>query len=219
MGFPSYMGDPSMGRVHRFMALDSAEVGYFISQVGAAATCFGVASSDVSAVAGVLMQYFGYRCSPPLAITGGAELQSICEDCSCPYDPYAQCQLYPDGGCEPGPMTASQCMSAPTGYMSSTYSSMKYQPTYSSKYEKPSSMYEKSKTSKYESKTYSSEYNKPTYTSEYKTKTKTSEYEHKTSSKEYKTSSTWGESSKYTSPSYEWGYESSASSSGYYPKY
>jgi hypothetical protein len=121
MGFPSYMGDPSMARVHRFMALDSAEVGYFISQVGAAATCLGVSSSDVSAVAGVLMQYFGYRCSPPLAITDGKQLQSICEACSCPLDPNAQCWRYPDGGCEPEPKVAPQC--ATSGSASGSYGS------------------------------------------------------------------------------------------------
>jgi hypothetical protein len=112
MGFPAYMGDPSMARVHRFMALDPAEVGYFISQVGAAATCLGVSSADASAVGGVLMQYFGYRCSPPLAITGKATLQSICEGCTCPYDPHAQCALYPDGGAEPEPQVAEQCMAS-----------------------------------------------------------------------------------------------------------
>ena len=101
MGFPNYMGDPSMARVHKYMALDSAEVGYFISQVGAAATCLGVSSSDVSYVAGVLMQYFGY-------------------------DPMAQCKLYDDGGCYPQPQTAPQCMSsmAPSSYASSS----KYEP-------------------------------------------------------------------------------------------
>ncbi|KAK5077680.1 hypothetical protein LTR70_009501 [Exophiala xenobiotica] len=242
MGFPSYMGDPSMARVHKFMALDSAEVGYFISQVGAAATCFGVSSSDVSSVAGVLMQYFGYRCSPPLAITDGAQLQSICEDCSCPYDPNAQCGLYDHGGCYPEPMTASQCMSgAPTGYGSSTYSSMKYQPTYSSKDGKASSKYEKTKTPEYDSKTKSSQYEhktktsdyyKPTTTSKYKqktskyskpttseyydSKTKSSEYDHKTktSSKEYMSTSTWGEKSSST-----WGKESSSSIWGESSKY
>ncbi|KAK5456827.1 hypothetical protein LTS15_004607 [Exophiala xenobiotica] len=123
MGFPSYMGDPSMARVHKFMALDPAEVGYFISQVGAAATCLGVSSSDVSVVAGVLMQYFGYRCSPPLAITDGPLLQSICEACDCPYDPMANCKLYDDNGCYPSPMVALQCMKKETSSSSSTWMS------------------------------------------------------------------------------------------------
>lgn len=110
MGFPAYMGDPGMARVHKFMALDANEVGYFISQVGAAATCLGVASSDVSAVAGVLYQYFGYRCSPPVDIgIGGKHRESICEDCSCPLDPNADCKLYSRGGCYPEPRTAPQC--------------------------------------------------------------------------------------------------------------
>lgn len=110
MGFPSYMGDPSMASVHRFMALDPAEVGYFISQVGAAATCLGVASSDVSIVAGALYQYFGYRCSPYTDIgIGGPQLESICEACSCPLDPKANCGLYPKGGCYREPKVAPQC--------------------------------------------------------------------------------------------------------------
>src|ERR1700709_1623091 len=71
MGFSNYMGDPSMARVHKFMALDSAEVGSSISTCGAPAPCLGVSSSDVSAVAGVLMQYFGYRCSPSITVVGG----------------------------------------------------------------------------------------------------------------------------------------------------
>ena len=41
MGFPSYQGDPSMYRVHKYMNLDPNEVGYFISQVGGAAASFG----------------------------------------------------------------------------------------------------------------------------------------------------------------------------------
>jgi len=114
MGFPNYMGDPSMARVHKYMALDSAEVGYFISQVGAAAASFGVSSSDISTVAGVLMQYFGYRCTPPETIVYGPQLDSICEDCSCPLDPNANCGLYDNGGCYPEPMTAPQCMAAAT---------------------------------------------------------------------------------------------------------
>jgi hypothetical protein len=125
MGFPSYMGDSSMARVHKYMALDPAEVGYFISQVGAAATCLGVSSSDVSAVTGVLMQYFGYRCSPPINVIGGPQLDSICEACSCPYDPMAQCKLYDNGGCYPQPQPAPQCMSskASPGYASKTWGS------------------------------------------------------------------------------------------------
>lgn len=66
------------------MALDSAEVGYFIQQVGLAATSFGVTQSDASAVGSALMSAFGYRCLPPASIPSfePAALQSICTDVS-----------------------------------------------------------------------------------------------------------------------------------------
>ena len=48
IGFPHYTDDPSMACVHKFIVLDSAEVGYFIFRVGAAAVSFGVAASDTS---------------------------------------------------------------------------------------------------------------------------------------------------------------------------
>jgi hypothetical protein len=110
MGFPPYMGDPSMARVHKFMVLDPNEVGYFISQVGAAAASFGVASSDISIVAGALMQFFGYRCTPPENIVYGPQLDSICLDPSCPLDPNPECWLY--GPPAPPPMVAPQCASS-----------------------------------------------------------------------------------------------------------
>lgn len=73
-----------MYEVHKFMALDAAEVGYFIQQVGLAATSFGVTQSDAAAVGSALMSAFGYRCLPPASIPSfeTAELQSICIDVS-----------------------------------------------------------------------------------------------------------------------------------------
>lgn len=114
MGFPAYGGDPSMYDVHKYMSLDPNEIGYFISQVGAAAASFGVASSDITIVAGALMKYFGYRCTPPETIVSGPQLDSICVDPACPLDPMADCHLYPWWGVSPSPKTASQCMSAGT---------------------------------------------------------------------------------------------------------
>ena len=110
------------------MALDAAQVGYFNSQVGAAALCLGVTAADVDIVGGVLNQYFGYRCSPPLSIPtipGGPQLDSICEDCSCPLDPNANCAAYsdsPTSGCYPEPATVASCavptiMAATTTYV------------------------------------------------------------------------------------------------------
>lgn len=37
-GFDAYTADASMYEVHKFMALDANEVGYFITQVGLAAS-------------------------------------------------------------------------------------------------------------------------------------------------------------------------------------
>lgn len=79
-----YAGDTSMYQVHKFMALDNAEVGWFIEQVGLAASSFGVSSSDVAAVGSALQSTFGYRCEPPASIppSAPAQLQSICTEVS-----------------------------------------------------------------------------------------------------------------------------------------
>jgi hypothetical protein len=76
--------EDGMYKVHKFMALDAAEVGYFIEQVGLSAASFGVSSSDVAAVGSALMGAFGYRCEPPASIPAfePAALQSICTDVS-----------------------------------------------------------------------------------------------------------------------------------------
>jgi hypothetical protein len=94
------------------MALDPNEIGYFIQNVGLAALSFGVTQDDVNTVGSVLMQYFGYRCSPPLDIVGwGPELQSICADKMCPKDPNSVCKLYPWYGVSPEPQSAPGCSS------------------------------------------------------------------------------------------------------------
>ena len=60
------------------------------------------------------MEYFDYRCSPPITIVGGPQLDSICINAACPLDPHAECKLYDDGGTGVEPMTAPQCMATPT---------------------------------------------------------------------------------------------------------
>lgn len=69
-----------MYEVHKFMALDAAEVGYFIQQVGLAASSFGVSDDDVTAVGQSLTEVFDHRCSAPTAVLPDAksELQAIC---------------------------------------------------------------------------------------------------------------------------------------------
>ena len=101
-----------MYRVHKYMALDRAEIGYFISQVGLAAASFGVAQSDIAAVASALVMYFNYKCSPPANIVYGPQLDSICVDVTCPLVPNPKCYLYDNNyGSSLEPKTAPHCMS------------------------------------------------------------------------------------------------------------
>lgn len=95
-GFPAYSGEASQYNVHKFMALDANEVGYFIQQVGLSAASFGVTEEDVAAVGKSLNDTFGYRCAPAAAVIPAdqVELQSICIDESCPISPNATCDAY-----------------------------------------------------------------------------------------------------------------------------
>ena len=79
--YPAYSGSPSQYSVHKYMDLDAFQVGYFITQVGLAASSFGVADADVGAVGMALNSLFGYRCSPPTIVVAAQEvqLQAICE--------------------------------------------------------------------------------------------------------------------------------------------
>ncbi|KXJ97027.1 hypothetical protein Micbo1qcDRAFT_199767 [Microdochium bolleyi] len=124
-GFSAYSADPSMYEVHKFMALDEAELGYFITQVGLAAASFGVAEADVKVVGNALMTLFGYRCSPPTAVipAQGPALQAICIASSCPeatnmptcsaYAPVVEPSTV--SGSASASATATKSMSMPTG--------------------------------------------------------------------------------------------------------
>jgi hypothetical protein len=97
-----------MASAHAFMDLTPAELGYFITQVGLAATSFGVSTEDVTAVAAALNKLFGYRCSPPTTVIPeqGPTLNSICQNELCPLDAMATCAAYPQGGKAEEPKTA-----------------------------------------------------------------------------------------------------------------
>jgi hypothetical protein len=88
------------------MDLDPSEMGYFITQVGLAASSFGVAKDDVAAVAAALSKLFNYRCSPATTVIPemGPTLNSICQNEQCPLDPMAQCSAYPNNGVAMPPM-------------------------------------------------------------------------------------------------------------------
>lgn len=95
------------------MDLDPSEIGYFITQVGLAATSFGVTTEDVTAVAAALNKLFGYRCSPPAVVIPemNSTLNSICQNEECPLDAMATCAAYPKSGVVVEPKTASMSMS------------------------------------------------------------------------------------------------------------
>lgn len=78
--FPTYAGDKSMYKVHKHMALDAFQVGYFITQVGLSAASFGVAQADVEAVGMSLNNLFGYKCGRPatVVLSQGPQLQTVC---------------------------------------------------------------------------------------------------------------------------------------------
>jgi hypothetical protein len=95
------------------MDLDEAELTYFGQQVGLAALSFGVTQADVAIVGSALQALFGYRCSPPVAITSTPQLQSICIAPDCPLDPKAACGDYPYWGKGKEPQVAPQCKAPP----------------------------------------------------------------------------------------------------------
>lgn len=73
-----------MYELHKFMALDEKDVGWFVTQVGLSAASFGVTEEDVGTVGKALLDTFGMRCSPPVKgpQSKGPELQAICIEVS-----------------------------------------------------------------------------------------------------------------------------------------
>ena len=79
------------------MDLDPYQVGYFITQVGLSAASFGVTTDDVTAVGEALAKLFDYRCAPPTTVVPaqGPQLQSICQDDTCPISANGTCPASP----------------------------------------------------------------------------------------------------------------------------
>jgi len=80
------------------MVLDPYQLGYFITQVGLSAASFGVAESDISAVAMVLGSQFAYRCGPKMTAieAQGPQYQSVCTDETCPLAANSTCADQPN---------------------------------------------------------------------------------------------------------------------------
>ncbi|RFU75709.1 hypothetical protein TARUN_6468 [Trichoderma arundinaceum] len=95
-GFPAYGGRASLYQVHKFMALDNAELTYFIQQIALAAQSFGVATSDIEIVGNALSSAFGMRCATPTTVikAQGPQLQAVCIESDCPLAKNAKCSLY-----------------------------------------------------------------------------------------------------------------------------
>ena len=95
-GFDAYKGEGSQYEVHKFMALDEFQVGYFITQVGLSAASFGVTTEDVTAVGMSLNQVFNYKCAPPTPVvpSQGPQLQAICIADTSPLAANDTCSAY-----------------------------------------------------------------------------------------------------------------------------
>jgi hypothetical protein len=114
-GYPKYSGSNSMGDVHRFMDLNPAQLGYFITQVGLSAASFGVATADITAVGTALAGLFGQRCSAAAVVVPDtpAAPQAICQDAACPQaTANANCSAY---GKAVAPASATASSAGATG--------------------------------------------------------------------------------------------------------
>jgi hypothetical protein len=101
-GFPAYMGDPDMFRVHKFMGITAEQNDYFINQVGLSAASFGVTAADVLTIYNYLDDTYNIRCAPPLKEAHGTPAYligtnpSICHADSCPMAMDSTCAVAMD---------------------------------------------------------------------------------------------------------------------------
>ncbi|KAK6353985.1 hypothetical protein TWF730_008405 [Orbilia blumenaviensis] len=95
-GFPSYQGNSRMYEVHKFMNLAPLQLGYFIQELGLAATSLGVAEGDVFAMASMLNMTFGQACAPATVVLPDAfrDLQAMCINTACPLASDPICGTY-----------------------------------------------------------------------------------------------------------------------------
>ncbi|POR32782.1 Globin [Tolypocladium paradoxum] len=118
-GFDAYGGRTSMYEVHKFMDLDSAQVTYFVTQVGLAAASFGVAKVDITAAADAINTLFNVKCAAatPVLKDSKAELQSICIADDCMQARNATCDKY-ENASMPSKVSSMAGTMMPTGTMS-----------------------------------------------------------------------------------------------------
>ena len=94
------------------MNLDSHQIGYFITQVGLAASSFGVSTTDVTSVATALGEAFDVNCAPPTIVDPGQgpQLQAMCLAADCPKAPKGDCGPYGTSAGDPVVANATLAM-------------------------------------------------------------------------------------------------------------
>ncbi|KAJ8099539.1 hypothetical protein POJ06DRAFT_290727, partial [Lipomyces tetrasporus] len=95
--FPSYQGKASQYEVHKFMDLDSYEMGFFIDQVCYALTSLGFEQLDIDTTRSSLDLVFNRRCTPAKAIiphSAGPQLQACCIASNCLSGTNPSCAAY-----------------------------------------------------------------------------------------------------------------------------
>lgn len=79
--------------VHKFMNLNSSDVGYFINQFTVASQFYGFSVQDANTLDTSLNARYNIRCSPE----SNGKLYSICQNDECPlYEPSPDCNAYTD---------------------------------------------------------------------------------------------------------------------------
>ena len=115
--FSSSLQKSSLYEIHKFMALNPDDLGYFIEQVGLAAQSVGLTQAEATKITDAMAEGLTYRCKPlsPLVPGGIVGPQSICTDASCPLAPDYDCTGYDfDNGTSPQPQAVNGPDSAST---------------------------------------------------------------------------------------------------------
>ena len=106
------------------MDLKPAQLNYFISQVALSASSFGVSASDLAPVGAALDSLFNVRCADATTVVPdqGPQLQSICQDSTCPLAANNSCETYPNNGTAAMKPVVADAALVPNGTASSSSS-------------------------------------------------------------------------------------------------
>lgn len=99
---------PNLYQVHKFMALDPNELGWFIENVGLAARSVGISEREANIITSSMSRSLNLRCLPPIAVLPGGPVapQGLCTDATCELAPNAACTAYDfPNGISPGKLS------------------------------------------------------------------------------------------------------------------